>query len=352
MKIIDLEIKNLDIPFKVSFDHSSASRTTTEAILVTVTTKNGNQGIGEGCPRSYVTGETLESAHLFFNAHRDDFLGLSSLDELKDWITHHQTQIDQNPAAFCAVEIALLNAIAQEKNITIERLLSLPKLSGRFRYTGVLGSRKSEIFTNQLKQYLKLGFNDLKIKLFGKPEIDYKNIAILKSTTSDDIRVRLDANNLWSNTHDAIQYIQDLDYSVFALEEPLTIGQYQGSNLIAKTFTSKIILDESFTKGADFNSIDGSSESWIINIRISKMGGILRSLAIANQALNLGIPIIIGAQVGETSILTRAALTVANSYRDLVVAQEGAFGTHLLQKDITEPSITFGAGGWLNAKNL
>jgi len=41
------------------------------------------------------------------------------------------------------------------------------------------------------------------------------------------------------------------------------------------------------------------------------MGGILRSLAIAEQAKQIGIPIIIGAQVGETSILTRAALTLA-----------------------------------------
>jgi len=56
--------------------------------------------------------------------------------------------------------------------------------------------------------------------------------------------------------------------------------------------------------------------------------------------------------VGETSILTRAALTIANSYRDIVIAQEGAFGTHLLEKDICEPSIMFGAGGILQASKV
>jgi len=44
--------------------------------------------------------------------------------------------------------------------------------------------------------------------------------------------------------------------------------------------------------------------------------------------------VIVGAHVGETSLLTRAALTVANSARDLLVAQEGAFGTHLLARDV------------------
>jgi len=82
------------------------------------------------------------------------------------------------------------------------------------------------------------------------------------------------------------------------------------------------------------------------------MGGILRSLAIAEEAKARGIPIIIGAQVGETSILTRAALTVANQYRDILLAQEGAFGTYLLEHDITDASLMFGKGGRLDPQPL
>ena len=38
--------------------------------------------------------------------------------------------------------------------------------------------------------------------------------------------------------------------------------------------------------------------------------------------------------VGETSLLTRAGLTIANAFRDCICAQEGAFGTHLLERDV------------------
>jgi L-alanine-DL-glutamate epimerase-like enolase superfamily enzyme len=79
------------------------------------------------------------------------------------------------------------------------------------------------------------------------------------------------------------------------------------------------------------------------------MGGILRSLAVAEQAKELGISIIIGAQVGETSVLTRAALTVANSYRDILLAQEGAFGTHLLEHDVCRSPLMFGQAGLLDS---
>jgi hypothetical protein len=51
-------------------------------------------------------------------------------------------------------------------------------------------------------------------------------------------------------------------------------------------------------------------------------------------------------------MLTRAALTIANSARDILVAQEGAFGTHLLAHDVIDPPLMFGAGGILDVGTL
>ena len=86
--------------FKLSFQHSAATLTTTEAVSITAVTENDVHGIGEGCPRSYVTGETLESAHGFFTIHRSDFLNIHTLVQLEAWVKQHQPDIDKNPAAF------------------------------------------------------------------------------------------------------------------------------------------------------------------------------------------------------------------------------------------------------------
>ena len=56
---------------------------------------------------------------------------------------------------------------------------------------------------------------------------------------------------------------------------------------------------------------------------------------------------IVGAQVGETSLLTRAALTLATAAFDLLAGQEGAFGTHLLSRELCRPVLMFGPGGEL-----
>ena len=68
-----------------------------------------------------------------------------------------------------------------------------------------------------------------------------------------------------------------------------------------------------------------------------------------DAARRSALGIIVGAQVGETSLLTRAALTVARAAGDALVAHEGAFGTRLLTHDVCDPPLMFGQGGVLDA---
>ncbi len=352
MRLFDLYIENLEIPFRVPFEHASATRAMTEAVLVTAETEDKLQGIGEGCPRRYVTGETLETAYDFFKVHRPDLLNIGTLDDLKSWVEINRIEIDKNPAAFCAVELSLLAVLAKQLEQSIDTLLSLPDLSGEFRYTGVIGARNPKNFQTQLQQYLRLGFTDFKVKVFGDEKKDRANILAVRRCGHDNVRVRLDANNLWSDWREAATYIKTLDYPFFGLEEPLGVRDFGGCKTLFEELEIPIILDESFTKQRDFDHIHTNPESWIINIRISKMGGILRSLAVAEESKKQGIPIIVGAQVGETSILTRAALTIANNFRSILLAQEGAFGTYLLERDVIDPPIIFGKGGILTAEQI
>ena len=58
--------------------------------------------------------------------------------------------------------------------------------------------------------------------------------------------------------------------------------------------------------------------------------------------------IIVGAHVGETSILTRAAMTIAQYAGDMLIGQEGGYGDILLEQDYVKPSLHFGVGGMLD----
>lgn len=339
----------LNIPFKQSFKHASAERHMTQSVWVEAASATGHRGYGEGCPRDYVTGETTASALTFFRTIHDAVSAIEGLDELRDWVTNHSAQIDTHPAAWCAVELALLDVIAKERGESVETLLSLPSIAGPFHYTAVLGAEKPEIFEQQLTRYLKIGFRDFKVKLAGDPAADQGRLSAVKARGSTIRSLRLDANNLWADSASARDYLRSLDHSAFAIEEPLSVGDFHGLRQIAVATGLRIILDESFLRLSQFKNLTPDVSPWIINLRISKMGGLIRSLAAAGQATRSNIPLIVGCQVGETSFLTRAALTLVQSMNaENVIGQEGAFGTHLLARDVVESPLMFGACGSLD----
>jgi L-alanine-DL-glutamate epimerase-like enolase superfamily enzyme len=348
MKLSSLVLVEPKIPFKTVFKHASASRSITESVIVVAKSESGLKGYGEGCPRSYVTGESTKSVSQFVETHLKNILKISNYDDLQNWVNQNQGLLDKNPSAWCAVELAILDLLAKEDDKSVESLLSLKELSDPFQYTGVMGVNSYEAFKKQFIQYREMGFFDFKIKVSGDFDEDSKKISLLKEQNVPNIRVRLDANNLWKNPAEAIKYIRDLDFPFFALEEPLEVEDFDSGLKIFEALHIPIILDESFRIIQQFNQIQQTPEAWIINLRISKMGGILRSISILQEAEKRGLPIIVGAQVGETSILTRAALTVVNAFRKLVIAQEGAFGTFLLERDIVDKPLMFGRQGKLS----
>jgi L-alanine-DL-glutamate epimerase-like enolase superfamily enzyme len=172
-------------------------------------------------------------------------------------------------------------------------------------------------------------------------------VAALLARRVPDLRLRLDANNLWSARATAARYLAELDAPAFAVEEPLAAGDLSELAALSAERGAPIILDESCARAGQLAALPGPSESWIVNLRVSKMGGLLRALRVVDAARARGIALIVGAQVGETSLLTRAALGVAARASDLLLAQEGAFGSVLLAEDPCTPELRFGPGGAL-----
>ncbi len=347
MQIRSLTMTPLEIPFRQVFTHAVATRTTTETVLVRAESTRGLVGMGEGCPRSYVTGETVGGALEFFSRYRGEWLRLITVDDLRDWVTAHADEIDRNAAAWCAVELACLDLLGKEAEQPIEVVLGGIPLSGFFQYSAVLGAEKISSFEQQLHQYLAMGCTDFKLKVSGDFPADCERVAALKAVATPGLRLRLDANNRWQHAGEAAQYFQRLEGPFQGLEEPLQVGDYEGCRILSKQCGLPIILDESVMRADQFEFIRHDPARWVVNIRVSKMGGLVRALTVAAQARALGIPIVVGAQVGETSILTRAALAVVDRYREIVMAQEGAFGTHLLEYDLCSPPLMFGQSGRL-----
>ena len=169
------------------------------------------------------------------------------------------------------------------------------------------------------------------MKVSGNLERDRRKMLLFRNKTDPRLRVRFDANNLWASAEECIRHVTALPHQVYAIEEPLRGGDLAGFERVGVECGAKIILDESMLRAEQLDTLKDPKQ-WVVNLRVSKMGGIMRSLDVAKRVADLGAGVIVGAPVGETSILTRAGLTVMNATGPNLVASEGAFGTHLLRR--------------------
>lgn len=350
---VRIEARHLSIPFVTRFSHAAARRDSSQTLWTEIHDEHGNCGYGEGCPREYVTGESVAGGLRFIAACTPRWQSaITDMASLHAWVAENRALIDSNPAAWCAVELAFLDLFGKQSGRSVESLLDLPPLSGEFRYSAVLGDADPQRFERTLARYQQLGLEHYKIKLSGNPGADLSKVAALKLAGIDPARTRADANNAWRHPIEAGAFLKSLCYPFTAIEEPLRPGDIEGQRHIAKATGARIILDESLLGVDQLAAYAGVDFPWLANIRVSRLGGLIRSLEVARRAAPLGAGIVVGAHVGETSLLTRAALTVAHALRHSLYAQEGAFGHLLLAYDMVAAPIQFGAGGIVAARDL
>src|SRR5882672_12036106 len=62
MKVVELTAFHVRIPLRRAIQHASHIRTETDNVVVRCVLDDRSEGFGEGLPREYVTGETIDSA--------------------------------------------------------------------------------------------------------------------------------------------------------------------------------------------------------------------------------------------------------------------------------------------------
>ncbi len=82
----------------------------------------------------------------------------------------------------------------------------------------------------------------------------------------------------------------------------------------------------------------------LLNVRLSKCGGILPSLRIIGLAQRSGLGVQLGCHPGETSLLSAAGRHVASRVAGLRYV-EGSYDRHILAANLTRQDLTFGYGG-------
>jgi len=342
-----LDVQVLRIPLRMPVSHASHTRAQGESIAVRAR-RGACEGVGEGCPRPYVTGEDTETSLAWLRRHEEALARVGSVDALEAFASAHAREIDACPGAWCAAESALLDVFARERGSTVEALLGVEPRADPVEMTAVLFDAPPAVFDGLVERHRQVGFRDWKLRVSGHLEEDRARLERVRQAGAR--RVRVDGNNRWRHDPDAGRaHLAALHAAapLAAVEEPCAPRDVAALSRIATELGVPVILDESACTPADLRRFDEAAGSFIVNVKVSKAGGLQRALALVAAARERQWPVVVGAQVGETSILTRLAMIVASVAGDALWACEGGYGTLLLERDPVEPELRFGAGGRL-----
>jgi len=354
-RIEAITIYKLRIPFHQAFRHAAQSREESDAVIVRIEDGAGQIGYGEALPRPYVTGEDSTSmiAHLSEHLASKIFsqswtAGWATFDLLNslhvDWTRSDDSAVIAWNAAFCAVELALLDWSLRSLNCSLADFL--PPVRNDVVYSGVISSDNPAEAATLAKRMVKFGLRQLKIKV-GTAD-DYERVAAVRQAVNQavkiDVELRADANGAWSAAEAVAQLKRLAPFKLQLIEQPVPAGDLAGMKRVREETGVAVMADESLVTSEQACRLIEERACDYFNIRLSKCGGITGSLAIAKLAAQAGIKIQVGAQVGETAILSAAGRTFAAHLPELACA-EGSFGTWLLSEDIAFEDVSFGYAG-------
>lgn len=363
IRIAAIDVFAVKLPFRFAFKHSLASRSFSTNVIVQVTLEDTATGatiygLGESVPRDYVTGETCESAIAEIkNNFGPEFLGreiapesqaLNSAKSLIEEVSNSQNVYGRRVgAAFCAIELAILDAAAKLQKTSICNWLAEQngfKAVPFVQYGGVIPFGKRNTLAALLFFYKVYGFKTVKLKVGDDPALDIFTVRKAREILGDSVVIRVDANCAW-DVQTTVGFARQTEaYGIASIEQPVPFDKLDELAELTKVLKQEIVVDESLCTVEEARNLAKRKACGGFNIRISKVGGVIAAQKIVDIAHEFGIKCHLGAQVGESGILTAAgrALACANPQFE---NYEGAANFFLLKEDITVENMTAGFKG-------
>jgi muconate cycloisomerase len=363
MRIVELESRRVRVALRRKVTHASHVRTETENVVVRCKLSDGSTGYGEGVPRDYVTGETIDaSLELLKRSDLATQLATDCTDFVQAVHLAEKLKLARSPdddrgivgnAARCAVELAVLDAFGRAFGEPLTRVTELvaPELY-RFQqwvqYSGVIGNPRGWKKIVYPLVYRLAGFRQVKLKVGIAGQDDVKRTKKIRRWLGSRMDLRLDANEAWTPASAAARIRELEPFNITCVEQPVRHEEVASLADIRKQVKTPVMLDESLCGEIDAERAVKGGWCDYFNLRLSKCGGFIPSLRLAQLAKRHNLGYQLGCQVGETAILSAAGRHFATSVADIRYV-EGSYDRHLVWESLATEDLTFRRTGWAPA---
>lgn len=332
MRIAEVRIQPYSVPLVRPWMGASAAMARRRGALVAVLTADGITGWGDCAPLPSTGDAGLQAAIVALSAAIGRLSGI----ELDTALTLIES-IDK-PEARWAFETALLDARARSEGLPLSRVLSATSVDA-VEVNAALGPL-DEACLNRSRAALGQGFAIGKIKVgLGAVEDEIMALREVVSVTGSRLRLRLDANQAWSED-DARRMLGALAaLPIDGIEEPLTCPTPASLAALQADLPFPIAVDESIRE-LGLPALLAQRSIRRLVIKPARLGGLRSVLRIADRCADADVELVLTSVVDTAIGVTAAAHLAAALPRRAV---HGLATSAWLAEDIApQPAVISG----------
>lgn len=298
---------------------------------VMLTDEVGTVGLGYGhaLPSVSTHGEGAKAAFAFLLPRlvgRDPRAIAEIMDEV-------EAALAFQPSVKAGIDMALHDLLARRLGVSLDVLLggrrrrSIPQ--GR-----IVPLKPPADMAAAARALVAEGYPMVKLKLSGDAEMDIARVAAVRQAVGPKPVLTVDPNQSYSAKSFVRTYARFEKHDIALVEQPVPAADWEGLGLITRTLSVSVEADESATSLADVARLVGERVVDVINLKITKLGGLRNTIAAVKICEAGGVGCRLGAAFGP-SLLQAFSAHVAATFRRVEFPCELSEHFHLLDDPFT-----------------
>ncbi len=331
MRIDQIELRVIRVPFKNPFKTSFGVETQKVAVITTVRS-DGVEGYGEG---------VMDLLPLYREETITGALGLMRDALVPDLLQHgcqHPSDLYDrwagwrgNPMAKAALELAVWDCYARQQGVPLRTLLG-----GQVTEVPVgasLGMNPVDQTVASVDRHVAEGYKRVKLKI--EPGWDRVMLEAVRAA-HPHIELTVDANSAYT-LHDVDLLRSFDDFDLHYIEQPLHWDDLVDHAALAPQLATPICLDESLTSPARVRAALDLGACTVVNVKVGRFGGITAVQRVHDLCVERGVPMWCGGML-ETGIGRAHNIHLA-TMPGFVYPGDTASASRTYHRDITEQQL-------------
>lgn len=281
-----VEAFRVSLPLVHTFQTSSHRKSHLEHIVVRVTDADGAEGWGEIASPSdpYFCPETVETCWMMLRRYLAPALIGASWDDPSE-AGRAWARIRGHHFAKAGLDIACWDLWARAAGKPLAAVLGGTR--SRIAAGVSLGIEPTiDDLLAQVERHVGDGYGRVKLKI--APGWDVEPVRAVR-TAYPDLLLQVDANGVYPETPEVLATLRELDaYGLLLVEQPYAPGALAAHARLAGSVGTPVCLDESVDDLDQLDSAITLGAGSVLNIKVSRMGGLTAARAAHDRAVEAG----------------------------------------------------------------